>query len=68
MVAFLRRLAGRGTGPVLVSFGDPYQGRQLPEVRSYVVAWGPAAVSQAAAARAIAGQLPFAGRSPVAIR
>ena len=47
----LFRLMG-GRGPVLVSFGDPYQIRQLPELRSYVVAWGPAPVSQAAAARA----------------
>ena len=66
-LSFVRQLAGRGQGPVLVSFASPYVRRQVPEVRSYVVAWGGFPVSQAAAARALTGQIPFAGTLPVSI-
>ena len=66
-VAFLRGLAERGRGPVLVSFGNPYQLQQVPRVGTYVVAWGGAPVSQRAAAQALVGRLPFAGRLPITI-
>ena len=63
-VGFVRGLAARGNGPVVVSFNNPYELRQVPEVRSYVVAYGGSAVLQRAAAQAIAGHIPFAGRMP----
>lgn len=66
-VGFVHALARRGAGPVLVSFASPYVLRQVPQVRSYVVAWGGAPLSQSAAARALVGQIPFAGRLPVTI-
>ena len=63
-VGFVRGLAARGNGPVVVSFNNPYELRQVPEVRTYVVAYGGAPVLQTAAARALVGQLPFAGQLP----
>src|SRR5690606_30168938 len=64
---FARQLPDRAAGPVLVSFGNPYQLRQVPGVGSYVVAWGGTPISQSAAARALTGRLGFAGRLPVTI-
>ncbi len=52
---------------VLVSFGNPYLLTALPEVGSYLVAWGDREVSQRAAARALAGAIPIEGRLPISI-
>ena len=66
-VEFVRQLAQRGARPVVVSFGNPYLLQQLPEVPAYVVAWGGFPVSQQAAARAVLGTIPFAGKLPITI-
>jgi beta-N-acetylhexosaminidase len=52
---------------VLVSFGSPYIGMQVRGLRSYLLAWSPSALSEAAAARALSGQAPITGRLPVRI-
>jgi beta-glucosidase-like glycosyl hydrolase/CubicO group peptidase (beta-lactamase class C family) len=52
---------------VVTSFGNPYILSQFPGVGTYAVAWGPAAVAQTAAARAIAGEIPFAGKLPISL-
>ena len=52
---------------VLVSFGNPYLLTALPEVGSYLVAWGDREVSQRAAARALAGAEAIEGRLPISI-
>ena len=64
---FVRQLVGRGTRPVVVSFGTPYFLRQVPFTPAYMVAWGTWPVSQAAAARALLGAAPITGRLPIAI-
>ena len=54
-----------GSGAPVVSFGDPYLLRQLPEACTYLLAWSEAAVSQEAAARALLGEIPITGRLPI---
>ncbi|HSL70305.1 MAG TPA: glycoside hydrolase family 3 N-terminal domain-containing protein, partial [Longimicrobiales bacterium] len=52
---------------VVTAFGSPYVLMQLPELGSYVIAWGQWDVLQRAAARALLGQAPITGRLPIAI-
>ncbi|HKG93924.1 MAG TPA: glycoside hydrolase family 3 N-terminal domain-containing protein [Gemmatimonadaceae bacterium] len=66
-VDFVRQLAQRGARPVVVAFGNPYLLQQIPEAPAYVVAWGGFPVSQQAAAKALLGTIPFAGRLPITI-
>lgn len=65
--AFVESLARSGRAVVVVSFGSPYLLRAFPSVPAYVLAWGPEAVCQEAAARALLGQAPIGGRLPVTI-
>jgi beta-N-acetylhexosaminidase len=64
---FLRTLVQRHPRTVVVAFGNPYLLQQIPNVSTYVVAWGGFPVSQAAAARALLGVAPIAGRLPISI-
>jgi beta-N-acetylhexosaminidase len=52
---------------VLVSLGNPYLLAAVPEVGSYLVAWGDREVSQRAAARAVTGAEAVGGRLPISI-
>ena len=52
---------------VLVSEGTPYMIRETPGVSSYLLAWAADPVSEAAAARALAGVAPLTGRLPISI-
>ncbi|HET7456079.1 MAG TPA: glycoside hydrolase family 3 N-terminal domain-containing protein [Gemmatimonadaceae bacterium] len=53
---------------VVVSFGDPYLVRQLPGVRTYLLAWNPwSPEAERAAARALAGGAPAPGQLPVSL-
>lgn len=63
----VRQLAERGARPIVVSFGNPYFLQQVPMVPAYLVAWGGFPVSQQAAASAILGVTPVAGRLPISI-
>jgi beta-N-acetylhexosaminidase len=64
---FVRALVARGARPIVLAFGSPYLLQQIPDVAAYVVAWGPSAASQAAAARALLGTAEISGRLPIAI-
>lgn len=64
---FLARLVEYGPPVALVSFGDPYVVRDMPQPASYLVAYSASEVSQAAAADALAGQADITGRLPVGI-
>ncbi len=66
-VEFVRGLLARGNDPIVVAMGNPYLLQQIPEVSTYVVAWGGFPVSQRAAARALSGVIPITGRLPIAI-
>jgi beta-N-acetylhexosaminidase len=52
---------------VLVSFGNPYLLTALPDLGTYLVAWGDREVSQRAAARAVSGAAPIQGRLPISV-
>ncbi|MDX1645914.1 MAG: glycoside hydrolase family 3 N-terminal domain-containing protein, partial [Longimicrobiales bacterium] len=66
----LRTLIGESvaTRPtVLVSFGNPYLLSAVPEVGSYMLAWGDRDVSRRAAVAALFGEEAIGGRLPVAL-
>jgi beta-N-acetylhexosaminidase len=52
---------------VVVSFGNPYILSAFPDIGTYMLAWGPEAVLQRAAVRALTGEIPIHGRLPVSI-
>lgn len=64
---FVNALAGEGIPHVVVSFGNPYLLEEFPDARAYLLAWGGAAASQRAAARALLGDSPVGGMTPTAI-
>jgi beta-N-acetylhexosaminidase len=64
---FMRALVDRHPRTIVVAFGNPYLLQQVPAVSTYMVAWGGFPVSQTAAARALAGAAPIAGRLPISI-
>lgn len=50
---------------VLTSFGNPYLLSALPDIGTYVLAWGNREVSQRAAVRALFGEEDISGRLPL---
>jgi beta-N-acetylhexosaminidase len=66
-VDFVEELRRRKEHPIVLAFGNPYLLQQIPDVSAYVVAWGGFPVSQGAAARAVLGLVPMAGKLPITI-
>lgn len=60
-------LFSSGARVVAVSLGSPYLLRDLPEVKTYLAAYGGQPDVQAAAVRALFGDAPITGRLPVTI-
>jgi beta-glucosidase-like glycosyl hydrolase/CubicO group peptidase (beta-lactamase class C family) len=52
---------------VLVSFGNPYLLSAVPDVGSYMLAWGDREVSQRAALAALFGEESISGRLPISL-
>ncbi len=50
---------------VLISFGSPYIGMQVPHLRSYLIGWNGTGLSEWAIARALTGEAPITGHMPV---
>ncbi len=50
---------------LLVSLGSPYLLSQAPGVKSYLIAWSGARVSERAVGLALLGQVPIRGRLPI---
>ena len=67
LARLVERLVDARIPHVVVSFGNPYLVREFPGVQGYVLAWGSSEASQAAAARALLGQIPVTGRTPTVI-
>ncbi len=65
IMAFWRGYALRNKKVVFLSLGDPYKLYDLPFLRTYVNAYSTAYSSTEAAVKAIFGQIPFMGKSPV---
>jgi beta-glucosidase-like glycosyl hydrolase len=60
-------LLASGKPVVAVSFGSPYLLRDVPGLATYLCAYGPQALVQSAAARAVYGEAPIEGSLPVTI-
>jgi len=60
-------LLAAGSRVVAVSFGNPYLLRDLPELSTYIAAYGGQTVVQTAAAQALFGEAAIGGRLPVTI-
>lgn len=56
-----------GSKVILATFSNPYIALGLPSTSAYLIAWGSAAVSQRAAARALLGLAPITGQLPITI-
>jgi beta-N-acetylhexosaminidase len=67
VLGFLRDLSRRRQRMMLVNFGNPYLYQQVPEVSTYLIAWGGFPVSQRAAAMALLGSNAITGRLPISI-
>lgn len=67
IVELFERLSAGGRHLVVVSFGNPYLLREIPDVPAYLLAWGPFPLSQRAAALALIGEEPISGRMPISI-
>ncbi len=63
----IERLPLSGPRVVAISFGSPYVLRELPELETYLCAWGSQTDMQVAVARALFGEAPITGRLPVTI-
>ncbi len=67
LVRFLGRLAETDVPVIVVSLGDPYLFRDLPEVSAYVCAYGSSGTSRQAAAAALFGEIDVRGKLPVTL-
>lgn len=67
LVELVRGLSAKRAPVVVVAFDSPYLLMQIPDVSSYLIAWGGFTASQRAAARALAGLAPITGRLPITI-
>ena len=64
----LMEMLGRSAQPVvLLSMGNPYLLRSFPDVTAYMAAFSTAPTAEAAAAKALFGEIPIGGRLPVSI-
>ena len=63
----VQELVSNGKRVIAVSFGSPYLLDAFPGVRSYLLAWGSADVSQTAAAQALLGEVSIGGVLPVSL-
>jgi beta-N-acetylhexosaminidase len=67
MSTFISTLARERIPHVVLAFGNPYLIGEFPSAQSYLATWSGSAASQAAAARALFGEIPITGRSPTRI-
>ncbi len=65
--SFLQKVSASGKPTVMVSFGNPYLLRSVPDVSAYVCAYGNMRVSIQAAVEALFGEINVSGKLPVTI-
>ena len=56
--ALVNAIQQSGKSLIVIGFGNPYLGGQLPQVGSYLIAWNGSRASQLAAARVVLGLQP----------
>jgi beta-glucosidase-like glycosyl hydrolase/CubicO group peptidase (beta-lactamase class C family) len=66
-VALLKEFLQTDKPMAVISFGSPYILRQIPNVPSYLCAYGTVPLAVRAAVRAIFGEIPIEARIPVSI-
>jgi beta-glucosidase-like glycosyl hydrolase len=66
-VKFINCIAEGKTPVVVLSFGSPYYLRHFPDVDTYLCAYRPSPQAQAAAAKAVFGEIVIQGKLPVSI-
>lgn len=66
-VQLIREAARLSKAVIVVSFGSPYFLRHFPEVDAYMCAYRDADEAQAAAAKALVGEIEIKGKLPVSI-
>jgi len=66
-VQAVKALAAGGAKVVVVSFGSPYFLQNFPEVGGYLCAYRQPAEAQAAAAKALFGEVEVSGKLPVTL-
>ena len=64
---FIESLTATGKPVVLVALGNPYMFRGFPNAAAYLATFSTVPTSETAAARALWGEIPIAGRLPVSI-
>ncbi len=64
---WLKELVRVSPSALLISLGDPYLIRQLSFFPTYLCAYSHVSTSQRAAAKAVFGEIPLAGKLPVSI-
>ncbi len=67
IASFFAQVEAGGNQAVLISFGSPYLLTSVPDVGTYMVAWGGADALQRAAADALLGHAPITGRLPISL-
>lgn len=69
IAAWIDSLARLSAGPkvTVVAFGNPYLIRQFPNVATYAVTYGVSDDLERAAARALLGEAPITGHSPISL-
>jgi beta-N-acetylhexosaminidase len=65
--AIVDSIQRQGKPLVVLGFGNPYLGAQLPGVGTYLIAWNGSRASQVAAARAVMGQLTLNRYIPISM-
>ena len=67
LTEFIAELGELGVPHVVISFGNPYLISGFPDTQAYMLAWNGSEASQRAAAGALLGRFPIAGRVPTGI-
>jgi len=69
IATWIDSLAKLTAGPkvIVAAFGNPYLIRQFPNVESYLVTYGVSDDLERAAARALLGTAPIAGKAPISL-
>jgi beta-N-acetylhexosaminidase len=61
------RLVSAKPPVILISLGNPYLLKAFPQAAAYLATFNPSPVSEAAVVRALFGEIPITGRTPVSI-
>jgi len=61
------KLLASGKPVIWIAFGNPYLLRLYPQIQTYLCTFSYSDVSQIAAAKALAGEIPITGKMPVSI-